>query len=439
MSQPPANIFVPPVVHRIGAARQPAGQAFHDACCAAANSAPAPAKRTRLAELDANLHCSIIGTCLTTGELRKLAPRHAPQLDRQKASDLEIHHAAVQLSTDGGVAAKEMHKALDARHELALKRFKGATGEAALRALWTAALASGDVPGAYWALLTHPSVTPALRQLAFGDVHMLSHLVGASNRADIRRLAALEAECGELKEINQRQQARLHDAGLRHELSQRQLERQTLELAARSLPQPAQDVGQLRHMLAEREQKLALHDARGIEAQQRLQAHEDAAKVLNATLARLGNEACNARAEIQALEQALARALSSDTQSSPLRLLAGKTIAYIGGRPGCAATLDKLVSNAGGTLLLHDGGIEERKGLLETMLPRASMVLFPVDCISHNAMHIIKRVCERHAIACHPLRSASVASFVELIGRLEAEEQAIAASAAAPRFCLHHG
>ena len=40
-------------------------------------------RRTRLTELDSHLHCSIIGTCLSTHELRKLVPRFT-ELDRQR-------------------------------------------------------------------------------------------------------------------------------------------------------------------------------------------------------------------------------------------------------------------------------------------------------------------------------------------------------------------
>ncbi|WP_250952447.1 DUF2325 domain-containing protein, partial [Escherichia coli] len=49
------------------------------------------------------------------------------------------------------------------------------------------------------------------------------------------------------------------------------------------------------------------------------------------------------------------------------------------------------------------------------------MVVFPVDCIDHDSMNLLKRICERHHIAYYPLRTASVASFVELIGRLDAQ------------------
>lgn len=38
---------------------------------------------------------------MTTSELRKLVPRFTT-LDRQRATDLEIHHEAVKLSSAGG-------------------------------------------------------------------------------------------------------------------------------------------------------------------------------------------------------------------------------------------------------------------------------------------------------------------------------------------------
>jgi len=96
----------------------------------------------------------------------------------------------------------------------------------------------------------------------------------------------------------------------------------------------------------------------------------------------------------------------------------------------------------GGEIAVHDGGIEDRKGLLASALPHAHRVVFPVDCIDHDSMNMLKRVCERGHIAWYPLRSASVASSVELIGRLNADAQTNKRSpqpAGAPRFCLRHG
>jgi hypothetical protein len=406
--------------HLFSPATQPPPFLPHGACCTPPARVPmAPARRAKLAELDANIHCSIVGTCLTTSELRKLIARYVPDVARKDAPDVEIHHTAVNLSTEGGRVAKELNKALDTRHALTIKKFRTADDARALKLLWQEAMAQGDVPGAYWALMTHPASTFDLRTVAFGDVHMLSHLVGASNRADIRRLAALEDETVRLKEQNASQQARIHALVTQQAATQDAL--QQLQAAQHVAPPRVLDeLVQLRAALAERDARLALHTTRRSEAEHAragqqahqlgLQAELDAARAALDTASR----------ELAALEATLADAFQGDAGKPALPRLDGKRVLYVGGRPGSNQTLTRLVAAAGGELLVHDGGIEDRYGLLPTMLARADLVVFPIDCISHNAMHAAKQACVQQQIACHPLRSASIASFVALMQRLAA-------------------
>ncbi len=153
-------------------ARSPSGKQdstrlhpLRDLCCdassalSAASKPPvAPRRRATLAELDVNIHCSVIGTCLSTSGLRKLVPRFTT-LDREHATDLQIHHAAVELASAGGAGAKALHKALDDRFERTIRHFSAVKDDDGLRALWAQALKTGDVPPAYWAVMTHPSTT----------------------------------------------------------------------------------------------------------------------------------------------------------------------------------------------------------------------------------------------------------------------------------------
>jgi hypothetical protein len=388
-----------------------------------------PARRARLTDLDANIHCSIVGTCLSTTELRKLIGRYVPQLSGKDATDVEIHHTAVNLSTGGGIVAKELNKALDARHALAIKKFRMAPDEKALKALWQEALAQGDVPGAYWALMTHPESTFLLRSQAFGEVHMLSHLVGAANRADIRRVAALEEETVRLKDANCALQARLNAVNAQHAAAQLEIAAQARQLQVQRDSEAAPEelvleMAQLRAALADREEKLSLHTARRHESEQKLAASAARHDALQADFHATRDELETARLELAALEHAFEEnTCGADAGKTALPPLDGKCVLYVGGRPGCADRLCKMVGAAGGELLVHDGGIEDRHGLLATMLPRAQMVVFPIDCISHNAMHVAKQACARRGIACHPIRSASVASFVALMQRLATDDR----------------
>jgi len=74
-----------------------------------------------------------------------------------------------------------------------------------------AGLRTGGIPGAYWAVLTHPATDRPLVEEVFGQAHMLSHMVGSSNRIDITRLRTLERELGERDDKISRQEARLSE------------------------------------------------------------------------------------------------------------------------------------------------------------------------------------------------------------------------------------
>ena len=155
-----------------------------------------------------NLHCSIIGTCLSTAELRHILIKLGRQ-EAATASEHNLHASGVVIAGQRHDGAKLLHKALDRRHRVSISRFDRAKTAAEVRAAWKEAVQRGDIPGAF-------------REI-FADVHMLSHLVGAANRADIRRLRQLEDENAELNAKVGRQQQQLRDAVVSREATIREL------------------------------------------------------------------------------------------------------------------------------------------------------------------------------------------------------------------------
>ncbi len=435
MSTPPfklASVFAVPDRGAADAFVQDAD----DACPACEGAVPGG--RTRLGQLDAPLHCSVIGTCLGTAELRKLMSRF---IDVEGASDLDVHHDAVRHSASGGPVAKALHKALDQRHAGALQRFAKARGADALAALWSQALGQGEIPGAYWAAMTHRDISPALRQKIFGDVHMLSHLVGAANRADIRRLVELERENGEMRERLERQQERSQSllderdrtiATLQGTLASAAAERERAERTRRDDNASAPDTSSVAALVA-------LQTARRERAEQ-------ASAAAGTEMARLLDELEHSRQQAQALARELA-AIEVQLQEEGGEArpggdglapgLDGKRILYVGGRPSSSAVIRDLVVRRGGVFQRHDGGLEDRKGLLPAAVAWAELVVFPVDCVDHDSVNHLKRLCARQGVAYVPLRSAGVASFVAgLAGALEDDPDA---TSSAKPICLKHG
>lgn len=87
------------------------------------------------------------------------------------------------------------------------------------------------------------------------------------------------------------------------------------------------------------------------------------------------------------------------------------TLLYVGGRAHQIAQLGRLAERSQANFLHHDGGIDDRSGLLEAQVARADVTLFPVDCVSHNAVGVVKRVSRSVGKPYIPLRSSGLTSF----------------------------
>jgi len=76
-----------------------------------------------------------------------------------------------------------------------------------------------------------------------------------------------------------------------------------------------------------------------------------------------------------------------------------------------------LTEECGASFLHHDGGIDDRGGLLASQVARADRIYFPVDCVSHNAVVVAKRLARQLGKRYLPLRSAGLTSFVLALRR----------------------
>jgi hypothetical protein len=96
-------------------------------------------------------------------------------------------------------------------------------------------------------------------------------------------------------------------------------------------------------------------------------------------------------------------------------IIRGLLLLYVGGRPHQLAQLRRLAEQWGASFVHHDGGIDDRSGLLESQVAGADLVLFPVDCVSHNAVAVIKRVSRNVGKCFVALRSSGLTSFVSAL------------------------
>ena len=390
-------------------------------------------RRRKLWEIRHDLHCAILGTCLSYAELEKVG-RKAGFVLTEEATEYDVHTCLVKHSAEPGTLSRLLHKLLDRKYRSAIDACRSVNEEADLEAIWTRALRDGDIPSTYWTLVSHPLATDKLLIRTFGDVHMLSHIAGAANRADIRRLKEVQAENRSLsKQL----------AGLRRRLAAQQDEHQQ---AAENHAQDLQAMARRLRAAETAETRIATLEARladyeSGDAHRRLQS-ENASLKAESEDARLAcererrrsadlkrelgqvrqareesaDQVRQLRAECEALEAVVAsgnhREAVRSAPDMPALDLDGRHIAYVGGLTGSVGKFRTLTENLNGRFSHHDGGLERNSTGLSRILGQADVVLCPVDCVSHGACLRAKRFCKQTAKTFVPLRSAGLSSFV---------------------------
>lgn len=383
---------------------------------------------SRIWELEHKLLCPVVGTCLPMDEVRRLARKHG--IVHADATDYEAHVTVVSHCKNRNPVSEAVQQTLDRRHTLWVGRFAKAKSEAAVDALWRAALDRGEAAGALWGALSCRVSSEELGQRLYEEIHMLSHQVGAGVRADLARIASLEAELGQL-------QGQLKRAGQRAdtELAQRASRIRYLEKAREDAEARARESDELRRHLREAESgqriaelerrleetearagALARHAARSDALEERLAALKADNQKLTESL-RLASE------EREALEQLLGTAPDCADcglePSCPTRPeFGGRRLLCVGGRTNLQPQYRGLVEKAGGQFMFHDGGREEALSRLPELLGQADAVICPADCVGHPAYYQLKRHCKLAGKPCVMLRGSGLASFADGLKRL---------------------
>ena len=376
-------------------------------CDACNNSVPKEPSlgRRRIWDLAGGWHCAVIGTCLTLSDLRALARKLKVQTVPGFSPDYQLHGFFVKEAENNGKPSKMLNKLLERRHAISIRRARTMKTADELVGFWQEALETGDIPGPYWAILSHPLAPSELCERMFADVHMLSHLVGASNRADIRRLQDTEENVDLLNAQLQRQRQHHHRkliekdtviAGLQQKLH-----------TAQEFPSPNRDVpiaNNSEAMIAELRNENARLSTLSADTQTSYASAESRIKELESMVHSL-------RVENATLEQTLANDAPSQEERCPLDLN-GRCLLYVGGHQHTVHRLRALVEDWNGRFLHHDGGIERSINELASAVTKADAVVFPTDCISHSAANKVKRLCHQNMKPFVPLRTSGVASFV---------------------------
>jgi len=382
-------------------------------------AAPVPGARLKFWEVPRAWHCSLLGICLTPGELRAIAAKHASvRAKAQSAADVELHLAVVRFACRDRDLGKALTKALDRKHARSVARWSTFGDSGALQGEWTALK---DVPGAYWALMSHPLANEDLRAMAAAEVAMLLYRGLGASRAEDRRWEEAARAREDAEDKAARRLAKARDEIARKDAEIAELRRRKTapaEADGASAEAWLEQIADLRRRLA-------------AEAALR-QAGEETLRRAKAEIGELrgGIERLAAENEVLKAESlALAARLEPDPEDEAggeLDDLDGRTILFVGGRSQHIPHYRRLVEERNGTFLHHDGGVDDSIARLRGLFGRADAVLFPVDCVSHMAHDEVKKLCRRSGKPFVPVRRSGFGAFlVALDGVRSIQETAL--------------
>lgn len=380
-------------------------------------------RRRKLWELPHAYHCALIGTCLPVAEMRRLAPHSG--YDVSNMTDYSLHTVVVGYCENRCALTEAIQRFLDKRHARAIARFAPIAAASGVAAAWRAALTAGeDVPGALWAAWTHPATDDELGREIHGDIHMLSHQVGAAVRADLRQLDHHKRDTERLQQELATLRRGMDETHRKHEAEIAVLRRE-LAVAGQRAALCVNHEQQLAQADRERKDHAALEQRAAMLAT-RAEALEEWNAANAKRAAQYEIQLQDARRELAAAEEALSTALGVGPGDSaacsrdcpPGPALEGRCVLCVGGRSGLVDGYRKLVEIRGGRFLHHDGGQEQNLNRIDAALASADAVVCQTACVSHAAYWRLKEACKKLGKPCVFVQSPGVGSFARSLSAL---------------------
>ncbi|MEL7048403.1 MAG: DUF2325 domain-containing protein [Pseudomonadota bacterium] len=385
---------------------------------------PPPSERTgriKLWKIEGGVHCAIIGTCLSHIDLVNLAPKVGLSIAPGQAP-YEVHGYFVQHASTDTPIARALHKLLDQRYGGIVRKVVRLKTAEELQTFWDQEYEAGRIPAVFWAFMSCAHIPADVSFKAFGQVHMLSHLLGQSTHRKIEDAAQVEAVCEE----REAQLTRLRE---KHGSALTERDQKIAELT--------REVSRLRHQNTaafenlndtktppKRGQSSASETAKQNRMSRALTTARSRARHAEQQLSSLVSKYADleARWRKSRIEAAPTNCPGADAcelsvPSSPPST--AQKLLYLGGRKGSMETLRDIAKKSAADFLHHDGGIEDAFHRIEKLVASCDAVFCPVDCISHRASLHAKKLCQKHCKAFIALRSSGGATFARALQDLK--------------------
>ncbi|MBU1195054.1 MAG: DUF2325 domain-containing protein [Proteobacteria bacterium] len=371
-------------------------------------------------EVESHFKCPVIGAMLSVEKHRSILVKCG--YDVKKMKPYEYHQVIMSKVADKNNVSVKVNNFIRAQARTRMVQIADFTDDQ-VRVLWKRELEAGNVGPMMYAIISREDTGVELLSDIQGEVHMLAH-ANMTGIFDVRKkLLAMEEALGNAKrklvlkteEIKHRAQA--------GKISTRQislLEQENQKLKNRISAMEAQVRPPLFDSAAETLSSLEKDLKAGKQA---LRVMEREKRSLQIELFSTRSENELLKKEMQTLVDALrpfeappcAETGQCPEESCPRYRLCARRVFMVGGMTKMKSFYKDIIEKAGGEFDYHDGYMKNSSVNMDARVRRCDMVLCPVNCNSHNACLMVKKLCYRHNKPLKILSSASLSAVTQAV------------------------
>ena len=366
--------------------------------------------------------CPVIGTCLSLDEQNKILKKTGYSTKNFNA--FKIHQTLVESLENENDISSRVDTYLNKKFHREVFKYL-LIDESAFLKEWKVHFDKGLIEGLLWVAATRADLSTSAICSIFGDIHMQMHLNSEQNRKDRHLLTyqkeenrkltqrlkeviqinrsfkkkkeRIEKELVELKRINL--SLGKEKNCLERELSKWRKESEVEALEANNR-QLQTEVEELSGVIKDYQQKVKLLENQN----NKLLSKFDSQKEMKGDLRKKTENVIKFRHNLNQYDD-----------KDPSLDLSNKHILIVGGITKLEVFYRKLIEEKGGIFEYHDGYMNGGINSLENKIRRADMVLCPVNCNSHNASSMVKRLAKKYSKSVQMLANSSLSRISQAL------------------------
>jgi len=366
--------------------------------------------------------CPVVGTCLSLEEQKRILTKTG--YSKKSRSAYEIHGIFVHSLSDKNRLSTRIDAYLHRKFKHEISKFFGLDRYLFLDA-WKTHFQKGEIAGLLWVAATRPDLKTEDIRSIFGDVHMQMHLNAVWNRKARQRLSFQEEENRKIKERLQQESA------MRRALikENKKFEKEAVELRRRyaflekdklAIEKELSNLRESASMLDLEAENQQLHDELSNLAE-KTGNYKRAQDILqsqnNKLLSRLERQHemnDHLKEETKRIITQIS-ALNRCDETCPSFDLCRKRILIVGGITKIKEHYKKLIEENGGIFEYHNGYMNGGTKGLKRQVMRADLVLCPVNCNSHNACSVVKKLAKKYSRPVHMLAGSGLSAISQAL------------------------